>query len=42
VDAPGELQAGMALRVTPGQRALSVMQAVQAKWAKHRRAPGKR
>ena len=37
VDEPGELRAGMAVRVTPGQRGLSVMQAVQAKWAKHRR-----
>lgn len=37
VDEPGELRAGMAVRVTPGQRGLSVMQAVHAKWAKHRR-----
>ena len=37
VDEPGELRAGMAVRVTQGQRGLSVMQAVHAKWAKHRR-----
>lgn len=36
VDEPGALAAGMAIRVTPGQRGLSLVEAVRAKWAKHR------
>ena len=36
VDTPGELQAGMPLHLTPGQRGLSLVEAVHAKWAKHR------
>ena len=36
VDEPGALAAGMAIRVSPGQRGLSLVEAVHAKWAKHR------
>ncbi len=36
VDTPGELQAGMAVRVTPGARSYSIPDAIHAKWAKHR------
>lgn len=36
VDAPGTLAAGMTLQQVPGPRRLSLVEAVQAKWAKHR------
>lgn len=36
VDTEGELQAGMAITVTPGQRGLSLTEAIGAKWAKQR------
>lgn len=37
VDAPGTLAAGMAISVTPGQRSLSLAEAMRAKWARYRR-----
>ena len=36
VDAPGELAAGLAVHLEPGPRRLSVLDALRAKWAKHR------
>ena len=36
VDEPGELQAGMAIRVQAGQRRLSLIEAIDAKWARQR------
>ena len=36
VDAPGVLQAGATLRLTPGLRGLRVADAIRAKWARHR------
>lgn len=36
VDEVGVLQAGMKVKVAPGQRSLSLVEAVHAKWAKHR------
>lgn len=36
VDTPGELRAGMAVRVSPGARSYSIPDAIRAKWAKHR------
>ncbi len=36
VDVPGELRAGLALRLVPGPRRLSVAEAIRAQWAKHR------
>lgn len=36
VDEMGELEAGMAVHVTPGQRGLSLHEAIGAKWAKQR------
>lgn len=36
VDAPGQLQAGQAIRVTPGPRSLSLAEAMRAKWARYR------
>lgn len=36
VDEPGELQAGRAIRVQAGQRRLSLIEAIDAKWAKQR------
>jgi MOSC domain-containing protein YiiM len=36
VEVPGELQAGAALQQVAGPRRLSVAQAIQAKWARHR------
>ncbi|MFD1711452.1 MOSC domain-containing protein [Ottowia sp. GY511] len=36
VDTPGELCAGMAIRVEPGSRGLSIPDAIHAKWARHR------
>ena len=36
VETPGPLAAGMRLHVEPGARALSIPDAIRAKWAKHR------
>ena len=36
VDVPGELRAGLALRLVPGPRRLSVAEAIRAQWARHR------
>lgn len=36
VDSPGTLRAGMRFRLWPGQRGLSVVEAIHAKWAKQR------
>lgn len=36
VDQVGELQAGMAITVVPGQRGLSINEATRARWAKQR------
>jgi len=36
VDTPGMLAAGMRLRLVPGTRALSIPEAIWAKWARHR------
>ena len=36
VEVPGELAAGMALTLLPGQRALSIPDAIRARWARHR------
>lgn len=37
VDTPGTLQAGDCATLVPGQRSLSIAQALAGKWAKHRR-----
>lgn len=37
VEAPGELAAGMSATLEPGQRGLSIADAIRGKWAKHRR-----
>lgn len=36
VESTGELRAGMALRLLPGPRRLSVAEAIRGKWARHR------
>ncbi|HOB66983.1 MOSC domain-containing protein [Ottowia sp.] len=36
VDEPGELAPGMAMTLQPGRRALSILDAIRAKWARHR------
>jgi MOSC domain-containing protein YiiM len=37
VEQPGSLEAGQHARLEPGQRALSIAQALAGKWAKHKR-----
>jgi MOSC domain-containing protein YiiM len=37
VDQPGTLTAGEPFTLRPGPRALSIADAIHAKWAKHRR-----
>jgi len=37
VERPGSLEAGQHARLEPGQRALSIAQALAGKWAKHKR-----